>query len=494
MPETQAETRSTKTGNIIDLKHAEIINSYGESIDIINMIAQINICEDISTPYIYGSILMTDNIGLPEFFQFVGEENLYLEYKSAIEDYEYIQQEFYITDFSPRTRSKPREEIYTISFVSFEYVHDVKTIVNNAYVNQQPHTLVQNIFDKYFTDKLQYTITKDKTLHTFNEIEQSITITPSRRSPFETIQYLCEEIGTTHQENTQTQIWGDFVFFERQDGFHFTSLSALQKGMGGEGKAYFHGFQNVEENSAFTNYIKEKNNGQIIDVITMSTQQERTFNVLEELDSGMYDNRVSTIDTITKLYKETNYSYHTDHRKISTTADTKEHFPVISENTPFHLNDGSSRISYLSSRIIPDSINVNAYKNLPYLKGKVDKDYSLANPRTKHRWLNYKHASFGLLDRTMITITIPGDSNVKAGELVEFYSPLISVFEEHTMETNPFFGNYFGAYFLVMKVEHKYNRSNDNFFTVLQLCKSNYARSIEDVRSFLNPLSQEDDV
>ena len=62
----------------VDIERVEIVSSAGRGVEVTNMVAEIQIFEDIFSPCVTGTVTITDSIDLVNVFPFVGEEKIIL--------------------------------------------------------------------------------------------------------------------------------------------------------------------------------------------------------------------------------------------------------------------------------------------------------------------------------------------------------------------------------------------------------------------------------
>jgi len=76
----------------------------------------------------------------------------------------------------------------------------------------------------------------------------------------------------------------------------------------------------------------------------------------------------------------------------------------------------------------------------------------------------------------MLHVEIPGNSRIKAGDVVNIYIPATDANEEEKNQYNKLFGDKSSlAKFLVMRVDHFYDKESTEYKTVMKVVKDSYA-------------------
>jgi len=77
------DEKSTEPGDV-KLETATLTNQFGNTVDIENFIAEVNIYEDIWSPVMYGDIVLSDSTNLITDFPILGNETLKITYRTKI--------------------------------------------------------------------------------------------------------------------------------------------------------------------------------------------------------------------------------------------------------------------------------------------------------------------------------------------------------------------------------------------------------------------------
>ena len=71
-----ADREAVQKAGDFDLDGALIVGSSGQRVNVLQQIIEINIYQNIETPYMSGSIMISDSAGVAELLPFLGQERL----------------------------------------------------------------------------------------------------------------------------------------------------------------------------------------------------------------------------------------------------------------------------------------------------------------------------------------------------------------------------------------------------------------------------------
>ena len=217
---------------------------------------------------------------------------------------------------------------------------------------------------------------------------------------------------------------------------------------------------------------------------------EKQFDTLENIESGLYFHKVETIDPILKKFTTNNFHYDTEAKKFEHLEKNKKLYSKDSIFSKDEINDVSTskhRTSYqhyFVSNIGPES--TPDYYNIPYVKEKIyipykntketETDAQIRNPRQVHNWFSYDLASRIQLNNIVLTITIPGNTDIEIGHKVNLHIPQTSEVPEYMSKLNLLYNKRF----FITAVRHVINKNDETFFTTIECIKDVYGREIKE--------------
>ena len=202
------------------LDGALIVGSSGLRVNVIDQISQINIYESIETPYITGSLLLSDSSGVAELLPLQGQERLLLKLRtpghaSALDfnDYHAI-----IISVEKRFQTTDREQTFLLSWTTFEHYKNLRVKVSSSFSGTISSIVTRILREKKF-------LGTKKSLH-IDETKNLRKYVIPNINPFKAIEML-------RKEAVNTEGSPHFVFFENSEGYHFRSIDTL---IGQQGK------------------------------------------------------------------------------------------------------------------------------------------------------------------------------------------------------------------------------------------------------------------
>jgi hypothetical protein len=228
----------------------------------------------------------------------------------------------------------------------------------------------------------------------------------------------------------------DMLFYENYEGFHFRSL----------GKLY-------EQTPYKTYKYQQKNVGSIEQgvVSVLDYQFVKNFDVLNEVSSGTFANRLISIDPITRGVKVTDFDY------------------LKYEGSTLNRNKPESPVPVVSPKsVIKFSVSNSEQARKPYIPtGSVGPDIYAETT------IPNRTAQIALANFTVLKIRIPGDPNISVGKVINF-NMLKTTRETSTTASN--LDNFYSGKYIVTAVRHII-QSQGVFQTVLEISKESNPRA-----------------
>ena len=524
---------STSIPSEIGNLRIRLSNFKDEIRDITDLVYGFSIYEDLFRPTCSLEMLIIDAEGLIETFPIIGDEHVTITYKTrgikeknnkggaaldlatgeTGELYTTRVRSIQIYKLSKKLEIEERQHSYILNGVDDHQILNEMLDLNQSYVGQNCIKAIQSIFTSSFIKNTDDTFRpfniqqKLYGLGTNDPIEStnsSFYIAPGV-TPFESITHLKDEsehVDTTKFNNS------DYVFYQDYEGFHITTLSELKS-------------QPAKYNYTVKDMASEMNNDDADKKATEDSGDEYTavlkfeihknFDTVNHLSLGTYGNRVAAIDLLTKRFDEKSFSYNSEFNNLNPMGPGRLH----SRDSLYRFS-GSTHTRYLPTELLSSGIpygssqsfqnELSSYSQHPYFypiakenademldktegtisnedaaKRKdsiVKNDPKIANPRRKHYLLNKRVAGKGILDTILIDIIVPGNSDIKVGDTLNFYVPQTS---RDAMKYNIFFGgkdpenNKVTPKFLVVKVNQKYVSEVSSYHTIMTIAKDSYA-------------------
>jgi len=202
-----------KPGDYI-LEGPMLVGGSGTMYNFDKLVSEVNIYQDIDTPYMSGSIFVSEASGLYEILPILGQERLLFELRtpSTSDSVDFSTYHAMVYNVSTRNLSGNRNQTYGLNFTTQESFKNTRTKVSKS-------------FKGSIADMVSEILVDDTMLGTPKKINVDPTqkmrkfVAPNMR-PFQCIEYLKEEAINEKGEP-------HYVFYENTDGFHFRSLDSL---------------------------------------------------------------------------------------------------------------------------------------------------------------------------------------------------------------------------------------------------------------------------
>ena len=394
-----------------EIKNLTLYTSDGQSVDIRNLILELNIFEDIFSPCMTCSARIVDGNDLISIFKFHGNEYLELEIdKPTLEDP--IKKVFRLYKISDRDFGTNYQN-YTMHFCSEEMILAPQISISKSYKGVKISEIITDIlFSQLKVDK--------KKINVLQQTEKAFDLIIPRMDPLEAIMWL---ITKAYSRNESL-----FFFFENRDGFNFTSYENLIKLQ--PYAKYSKDFKiddDVFKNMASFNFLK------IVE----------EFDVLKSSRYGSFSSSIANLNLITKKLKVSPFN----------AVRFKDKGVLNKEVTMNAFKNRLNKTFY------------DSYQNMLKYSMTTDAD-ATRNPMLPEEWLSQTASKMGQLHLFKMVGTVPGDVMLKAGQVVEIDIPDIKpTDQDKDVERNE---TRSGKY-LVSSVSHKFNRTEGVYVTVLEL-------------------------
>lgn len=529
---------SAETGNpadIVDLK-VRITNLENRVRDVTDLVGGFTIYEDLFAPTSSCEMLLLDAEGLPETLPIVGDETVTIIYKTRglkrnKEQYDVRVRSFKIFSLTKKSEDSERQHQYILHGVDDHHIINEMIDLNQSFVGQKCSAAISNIFTNAFikTDEEFRPFDKVPKLYGLGKqdveetVNSSFYISPGV-TPFEAIAYLKEE--AEHKKSTRTSGSNrnmsrtaqgyihnnnDYVFYQDYEGFHFTTITELKS----QPSKYNYTVKDMaaekdNKDEAVPQDDKYQEDEDYTTVIDFKIK--KTFDSIQHLALGTYGNRIAAIDILTKRFDEKYFNYSGQHKELNTLDKGR----LISNNSIFKFS-GSTHTRFIPTELLSSSIPTGTptnftdeysnYQQTPYfypidkenpdekkdkvngtmsnlsalirLKKLTENDAKISNPRRKHYSLNRKISGKGVLDTMLIDIIIPGNSDMKVGDVIHFYVPQTSA-DLNAQAYNYFFGEG-DPKFLIVKLAQNFNNESNGYKTTLTIAKDSYKDELETI-------------
>jgi len=372
-----------------------LISDSGRSVDLRLVMGELNIFEDIFNSCIVGDLVISDSNNLINMLPLTGFEYLLIEFTkpSQIQKFTKVFRVYKITNRKPKSH---QNEVYIIHFCSEEAILNESIRVSKIYNKQSIDAIVKDISSRYLNiNENKFSISKsNKTSGVYN-----ISI-PNWR-PFYAINWLSKMAVTKKYSGAS------YVFFENRDGFQFVSLEELSQ------QPHIKQFLSSNMQSGFET-DSSKPDVQLEGESIMDYEILGTFDMLENISSGMFSSTLITVDPLrqrisivpkssSEVFSRTE---HLNSNALVSDAVNRRKLPVTKEQQSFY-------------RIYPTTLG---HDKLIYAKRYAENELRANNVE---QWLLQRHMYFGGIHTQRMNIAVAGDVLLTVGKTVDVKLPAI---------------------------------------------------------------------
>lgn len=375
--------------------------------------SEINVHQDMSSHYMTCSVVMDDATDLLGNYVngFVGAINglgtLTLKFKTASDDFDPREMSFGIYKITNRARINEKEETYVIHGISEEAYYTRSRKISRAYGKGSGgliSNMITGIHKEFFNTKKKLDVDKTKGLHKFVIPNMSVD---------DTIEFMRVEADSTYRAPY-------YFFYETFEGFNFKDLNTLVE------KEPIEKYRYLPMNMASA----DQKDSNIDATIIMSFSQKNEKDYLTKINKGQFKSKTINIDIHRKKKTEIVFDYEKNIKKFST---------ISNAIYPSYEIDDNAYVNMITSRTGHDADTVmSAESHVP----------KRINERKSFR-TSYRETFFN----QMLSVTIPGDSNVQAGDTIDLDIPKATVTEEKSEDRKA--DKYLSGKYLVARVRHK---------------------------------------
>lgn len=281
----------------IEVKEISIITSQGFKQEVTLQTMGIEIYEDIFSTFMSGKLFLNDSQELTNLLPLIGEEYLRIHlHTPTLDTKEDYNLEFAIYKMDDRFKSKDRDLIYVLHFISKEAIIDLNKKLSRGFKGKVSD-IVKEIVDKEFgTDKkLDIEETKNQTRFISNFW-----------NPVRCIQWVTDQ--AINMDGSPS-----YLFWENKYGFNFKSLLSLYQGTP------------IKQRFIWDNYSEEIDKGVTGGTSYHSIEKDfqrimeldikQGWNYIERLKSGMYGSQIIYFDLFTQQYVHNGFAPSWDEKK-----------------------------------------------------------------------------------------------------------------------------------------------------------------------------------
>jgi len=384
-----------ETCEIVSYRLAE--NNKPRTVDIRLITGSIELTENIFESCMIGKLQVYDSQDIRTVLPITGFDKLNLKFETpgmqGVNFTESTGKQFHIYKIEQVNQDpgNQRSQGYDIYFTSKEYYYNFLTKVSRAYTGPVEYAIEDILRNKRYlnsTRSLTYEPTRTNAKY----------VIPSLR-PFDAIKFLSTQSVSQKYNNA------GYVFYETPAGYFFRSLESMYAMNGTVGRPHkFDYFYQIS--NAGINVQKEMHS-------VIKYHLGKPVNTLENMDRGMYANKLTVHDAFNKTVKTHTFDYyktfgdyfHADNEQGNRTY-TKQLLPYV----PFDdTNKDVSQFAESKTMVVTET-------------SKVHNDYEFTPAKDT---LPIRTSQRQSLYNNILSLQVHGNSLLGAGDMISFELPLM---------------------------------------------------------------------
>jgi hypothetical protein len=496
-----------KSADTAIIEYIQLTTCLGDMFDILPMMVSFTINEDMFFPCLTGEILIEDSRNLFDMFSISGNETISIkfyswDYSRDNDPMNYLHRTFDVLKVSDITQTNDSTKIYKLSFASPELKKNETMRISKSYAYSTISNVVTDLLTADYdsdseepsglgfpaedlTDKpdrspflksdeieSQYqNVSKFNTSELFVEKTKYIEpyITLPYMKPFDAIKWLSNRAirlsGGRYGDNNSGAS-SNFVFFENKRGYQFVSIDTLMENTSDINTKFVFGnsAQNVPLSEQRT--VEREN----IEILQISD----CYDVIQNIQSGMYSNKLLTYDIITGQLKENDYDYVEEFYNTESLARNNEKldYPMMfldknNQNPLSRKFYSKYMLAHVTSQFGYDNITSDETQRNNTSKDKIDVE----------EYVQKRISQIARLNNLKMNVQIAGNSKHKVGDVVEVVLKHLP-FKTSDMDKSQYakLMKYYSGNYLITNIVHIVNRAS--YKMVIELTKDSYSEKI----------------
>jgi len=399
------------------------------SIDVKNILVELSYNEDLFNNTASGYLMVVDSTGYIEKLHMNGNEFIRITFGKADSTTQIVDKLFRIFKVAKRKpENEGNTETYSLYFCSEELLLSEQYKVSKSYSNKDIASNVNDILRTFLKVPTSRIAAIESTVGVYSFIIPNL-------KPFDAINWL-----STYARPNSNNLGADMLLYEDKFGYNFRSLQSLF------GQTVYHEYAfNPKNIDAMTQTLSDK----MYNVQTYEIMD--SFDTLGAINSGVFGNKLLSVDPLLRRYKITNFDY----GDYSSRATKLNSYPVTNNFTN-RFGDGLNQTPQAAYKLVFSNYNQS---DATFIK---EKPGSVAPNIFAETYIPYRTAQLPLLNYTRIKISVPGDPGITVGRVIKF-----NLLSKDPVKKEP--DEFYSGKYLVTAVRHLL--TIHSYRTVLELAK-----------------------
>jgi len=371
-----------------NLKTLVLLTS-GGSFDLKNSLVELTYFEDIFSNCVSGYLQISDAQGLIEKLHMIGNEYIRISFTKASEDDFINDLIFRVHKISSRQLvGNSTTEGYVINFCSDELVLSEQYKVSKSYKDKKISDIVTDILTNYLK------VDPNNKVVDIEESQGVYSFIVPNFKPFEAINW----VSTYAQSATPGSYGSDMLLFEDSQGFHFYSLQTLftQDPL----RTYTYAPKNIDNKTGTQDQkFYGVNSYQIVDA----------FDTLNAINTGVFANRLITIDPLLLRWNIVDFNYDT-------------YFNNSTQLNKYSITNGvtnrfGDKVYETPQAVLKMATTNKNQKDIPYIGSKPD---AYSHDIFLEKYVPTRTSQLSLTNYNKVKLFMDGDPSITVGSVINF--------------------------------------------------------------------------
>ena len=409
------------------IRNLTLLSAVG-TVDLKMVMTELSYQEDLFNNTSSGYLMITESMNYVESLNLNGNEFLRMTFSKSGDPSTEIDK---LMRVYKQDKRKLEGNLYTVSyclyFCSEEMILNEQYKISKAYPGK---AVFENVVD-ILLNELNVPASKlaniEPTYGAYDFVLPTI-------KPFDAINWM-----SVYARPTAGTVGSDMIFYEDKYGFNFRSLQSLMSS---------------DTYCSYTYNPKNTNPSDLNEAVYSVLTYEilSSYDILNGINSGAFANQLISADILTRRRTVTNFDY-AGYQKDPSSVQLNP-FPLANQ----YQNRFGDELNQSSQAVLKLVFSNYNEATTPYIQ---QSEGSVAHNIFAETYIPYRTAQLALANYTRIKISVPGDSNITVGAVVNFSLGSIN---PNVTDPDAFYsGNY-----LVTAVRHLIS---NRYITVLEIAK-----------------------
>jgi len=414
----------------------------GHELDLSDLVASINIYEDIFQNAISGDISFADTNNILGTARVVGQEKLKLKLSTPQEGdpdsrnltINFTSSPLHVYKINSKVNVNDRTVAFNLSFTTPELIRNNNVRVQKAYEGEPADKMVKDIF------RDEELLASKKELY-YEETSNFFKIIGSNQRPFEFINSLARRCLSKEYDESPT-----FLFYETVKGYFFRTIDGMMDRKNPK-MVYRELTPNADQDT--------RNNPALILNNILHYDVVSTTDTISSTRSGLYGSKLVLLDIFNKDYKEYDFDYLENFEKDKHVDEFNAYgsarAPIASEI----IDDYNKKISEYPDSVLHVQMierdTVDGLYNPAFSNTSQSIDYMGTD-----KWLQRRKSRIAALNSAVtLRLRVPGNTTLQAGDLIG-----VNLMKKNSGTSATDLDPTLSGRYLVRKLHHMFSRGD----------------------------------